>query len=248
MTLFNTPAVVSKTLRVLARLIGYPDADLRDNLPALRDALHAERALTPPRLVELDVLIDSLERAHAARRGSRLRRALRSRPLDVVASFRARARRLARPRTGDDRPGQDLRDGRPSARRGRTAGLPAGGARIHVDTAATRSARVPGRDGAHPERDLRRVATTRQRLRQHPRRAAGACRREGAAGERSRQTRRSMLPGKSRSSSTAARRRARPGPINRNRFKSSARTAPAKEREHDHAARLSSSASIRTSA
>ena len=63
MTLFNNPPVSSKTLRVLARLIGYPGAELRGNLAAMRDALHGERALSPQRLAELDALIESLERA-----------------------------------------------------------------------------------------------------------------------------------------------------------------------------------------
>jgi nitrate reductase delta subunit len=63
MALFNNPPVSSKTLRVLARLIGYPGAELRGNLAALRDALHGERALPPQRLAELDALIGSLERA-----------------------------------------------------------------------------------------------------------------------------------------------------------------------------------------
>ena len=62
MALFNNPPVASKSLRVLARLLGYPDAELRSNLAALRGALHEERALAPRRLVELDALIDSLER------------------------------------------------------------------------------------------------------------------------------------------------------------------------------------------
>jgi nitrate reductase delta subunit len=63
MTRFNTPPLASKTLRALARLIGYPDARMRRDLPALRDALRDERALTPARLSELDALIDSLERS-----------------------------------------------------------------------------------------------------------------------------------------------------------------------------------------
>lgn len=63
MALFNNPPVSSKTLRVLARLIGYPGAELRGTLAALRDALHGERALSPRRLAELDALIESLERA-----------------------------------------------------------------------------------------------------------------------------------------------------------------------------------------
>ena len=48
------------SLRVLARLLAYPDAALRAQLGALRDALHDERALTAGRLVELDALIDRL--------------------------------------------------------------------------------------------------------------------------------------------------------------------------------------------
>ena len=65
MALFNNPPpVASKSLRVLARLLDYPDAELRSNLTALREALHGERALPPQRLAELDALIESL--AHAA--------------------------------------------------------------------------------------------------------------------------------------------------------------------------------------
>ncbi len=60
MALFNHPPVASKTLRVLARLLAYPDAELRDHLAPLREALHAERALAAPRLAELDALIDAL--------------------------------------------------------------------------------------------------------------------------------------------------------------------------------------------
>ncbi len=64
MNLFNhPPPVASKSLRVLARLLGYPDAALRENLPALRDALHGERALSPQRLAEQDALIAAIERA-----------------------------------------------------------------------------------------------------------------------------------------------------------------------------------------
>jgi len=60
MTLFNNPPMASKSLRVLARLLGYPGAGLRGDLAALREALHGERALPQPRLAELDALIDSL--------------------------------------------------------------------------------------------------------------------------------------------------------------------------------------------
>jgi nitrate reductase molybdenum cofactor assembly chaperone NarJ/NarW len=61
MSLFNTtPAAATKTLRVLARLLSYPDADLRAHLPELRTALRDERALTFGRLAELDALMDRL--------------------------------------------------------------------------------------------------------------------------------------------------------------------------------------------
>ena len=63
MALFNTPPQATKTLRALARLLGYPDAALRTHLGELREALHAERALSAPRLAELDALVASLERA-----------------------------------------------------------------------------------------------------------------------------------------------------------------------------------------
>ena len=63
MALFERIPSASKTLRALARLIGYPDAALRANLPAVREALHAERALGAARLAELDALIASLAAA-----------------------------------------------------------------------------------------------------------------------------------------------------------------------------------------
>jgi nitrate reductase delta subunit len=51
------------SLRVLARLLGYPDAELRAGLPALREALRGERVLGAARLAELDALAESLLRA-----------------------------------------------------------------------------------------------------------------------------------------------------------------------------------------
>ncbi|MDE2368284.1 MAG: nitrate reductase molybdenum cofactor assembly chaperone [Burkholderiales bacterium] len=54
------PLPIAHTLRALAWLLAYPDADHRAALPALRDALHAERALTFGRLAEIDRLIDHL--------------------------------------------------------------------------------------------------------------------------------------------------------------------------------------------
>ena len=60
MALFNHPPIAAKSLRVLARLLDYPDAELRSNLTALREALHGERALPPQRLAELDALMNSI--------------------------------------------------------------------------------------------------------------------------------------------------------------------------------------------
>jgi nitrate reductase delta subunit len=58
MGLFNPPPpLMARTLRVLGRLLGYPDATLRSQLPLLRQALHAEAALGAPRLAELDALM-----------------------------------------------------------------------------------------------------------------------------------------------------------------------------------------------
>jgi nitrate reductase molybdenum cofactor assembly chaperone NarJ/NarW len=51
------------SLRVLARLLGYPDAELRGHLPEMRDALRAERAVADARLAELELLLDALASA-----------------------------------------------------------------------------------------------------------------------------------------------------------------------------------------
>jgi nitrate reductase molybdenum cofactor assembly chaperone NarJ/NarW len=48
------------TLRALARLIAYPNEEMRENLGLLRDVLDAEHALSHGRLTELDRLIDEL--------------------------------------------------------------------------------------------------------------------------------------------------------------------------------------------
>ena len=53
------------TLRVLARLLAYPDAELRGHLSAMRDALHSEGAVPAARMVELDALIKSLASGEA---------------------------------------------------------------------------------------------------------------------------------------------------------------------------------------
>jgi nitrate reductase molybdenum cofactor assembly chaperone NarJ/NarW len=71
MSFFNTsPTTATKTLRVLAHLLSYPDAELRSHLSELQSALHDEGALSGARLAELDALITRLSRR---------------RPLDVEA-------------------------------------------------------------------------------------------------------------------------------------------------------------------
>jgi nitrate reductase delta subunit len=51
------------SLRVLARLLSYPDAELRTFLPEMREALRAERVFSESRLAELEALIDALAAA-----------------------------------------------------------------------------------------------------------------------------------------------------------------------------------------
>jgi nitrate reductase molybdenum cofactor assembly chaperone NarJ/NarW len=60
MTITSKFPNASLGLRVLARLLCYPDAELRSHLPEMRDALRAERAFTVGRLAELEVLMDTL--------------------------------------------------------------------------------------------------------------------------------------------------------------------------------------------
>lgn len=60
----STPAPMARTLRALARLLGYPDAELRAGLPLLRDALRREAALPTSRLAELEALLAEIARAH----------------------------------------------------------------------------------------------------------------------------------------------------------------------------------------
>lgn len=57
----KTPTMAT-TLRVLARLLSYPDADLRQHLGELRAALQTEHALGAVRLAEIDALIASIDR------------------------------------------------------------------------------------------------------------------------------------------------------------------------------------------
>ena len=65
MTLFalNAPRPMSKSLRVLAALLSYPDALHRSVLDELGAVLQHERAVSPPRRQELAALIDRIQRA-----------------------------------------------------------------------------------------------------------------------------------------------------------------------------------------
>ncbi|OGB34105.1 MAG: nitrate reductase molybdenum cofactor assembly chaperone [Burkholderiales bacterium RIFCSPLOWO2_12_FULL_61_40] len=55
----------STSLRVLARLLSYPDAALREHLPEMRQALQTDNAVPAARLAELDALMANLERGDA---------------------------------------------------------------------------------------------------------------------------------------------------------------------------------------
>lgn len=56
---------LATTLRVLARLLQYPDSEVREHLREMRTALHGARTVGRQRLAELDALIDGLL-AHSA--------------------------------------------------------------------------------------------------------------------------------------------------------------------------------------
>lgn len=59
----NTPRTMSKSLRVLAALLSYPDTLHRSVLAELSVVLKDERAISAPRQQELAALIDSIQRA-----------------------------------------------------------------------------------------------------------------------------------------------------------------------------------------
>ena len=59
----SNPVPASRSLRVLAALLGYPHAELRGHLPEMREILRSEGALSAARQAELDALIDSLSSA-----------------------------------------------------------------------------------------------------------------------------------------------------------------------------------------
>jgi len=59
----NPSRPATKSLRVLAALLGYPDARLRGHLPEMRGLLRDERVISHSRLTELEALMDALRRA-----------------------------------------------------------------------------------------------------------------------------------------------------------------------------------------
>lgn len=65
MSMFSNPTPASLSLRVLARLLSYPDAQLRADLNDMRQVLLTEQAITGARLDELNALTSSLESGNA---------------------------------------------------------------------------------------------------------------------------------------------------------------------------------------
>ena len=60
---FINPGPAAGTLRVLAALLGYPDARTRRDLPEMREILREESALSPARMDEIEALMASLARS-----------------------------------------------------------------------------------------------------------------------------------------------------------------------------------------
>ena len=54
----NAQRPMTKSLRILSAVLGYPDAQLRSHLPEMRDLLRNEHALSQSRLAELGALMD----------------------------------------------------------------------------------------------------------------------------------------------------------------------------------------------
>ena len=59
----NPVSPMTNSLRVLATLLGYPDAQMRGWLPEMRELLRAEATLSPSRHAEIEALMDSLQGA-----------------------------------------------------------------------------------------------------------------------------------------------------------------------------------------
>jgi nitrate reductase molybdenum cofactor assembly chaperone len=163
---------LSITLRVLARLLQYPDADNRGHLQEMRAALHGARAIGRQRLAELDALIDSQ---------------LAQSPIDAEADYvqlfdcgRATSLHLFEHVHGDSRDrGPAMID---LAKTYEAAGLFLAEGELPdylpvvLEFASTQppvaGARLPVGSGAHPQRHLQRAAKARELLRQRAGRAA----------------------------------------------------------------------------
>ena len=61
----NTPRPMARSLRVLAALLGYPDAQRLAHLREMRELLRGEAALSASRLAEVEALMDTLQRSDA---------------------------------------------------------------------------------------------------------------------------------------------------------------------------------------
>ena len=61
----SQPFTASHTLRAMAALLSYPDANLRDMVPQIGALLRQENALSPSRLAELDALLAALAQRDA---------------------------------------------------------------------------------------------------------------------------------------------------------------------------------------
>lgn len=59
----DAPRSMRHCLRVLAALLGYPDASMRSHLTEMRELVQGERVLSPSRQLEIVALIDKLRRA-----------------------------------------------------------------------------------------------------------------------------------------------------------------------------------------
>ena len=60
MAIFYSIKSISYTIRVLAALLRYPDAELRAALPQLQETIEREQALSPSRQMEIITLINQL--------------------------------------------------------------------------------------------------------------------------------------------------------------------------------------------
>ena len=220
-----TPADDARRCACWPRCSATPTRRCARTCPRCATLLRDERALAAARLAELDALIDALARADPLDAEADYVELFDRGRAHLAAPVRARARRLARPRPGDDRPRRRptrrpacssaeascpttcrwcSSSSRPSRRARRAAFL---GEMAHILNAIF---------GALQQRD--------SRVRQRARRAARAGRREGAGRctlPAERAARREL--GRAGRASTAARPRARRGPASRSRSTSSAR-------------------------